>query len=345
MIEKLISFIESLKQNPKVQSFDEASTKQGIILPILHLLGWNTYNVDEVAPEYCMENRRVDYSLQLNKTNEFFIEVKKPSADLEKENYELQLLDYSFRQGVELATLTNGITWWFYLPTKKGDWRARKFYTIDIIQQESNDVASKFIDLLSKDNVHSGKAMQHAESIYKGRLKKKTIEDTLPEVWNKIITEPDGFLIDLIAEITEKVCGFKTESKDVERFLANHEAKFLVSPELADEKVEEERRHRPERPRGAKLSQDDLIPYIVEVLRKHGGRARKDEVDRELYERFRTTFQQAWYQELVAQGIPRWQHNIAWAKERAKRKGLIKGASESGRGYWELTSKAMRQAR
>ena len=340
MIEELIDFIESLKRNPTVQSFDEASTKQAIILPILHLLGWNTHNIDEVTPEFSVENKRVDYSLRLNKTNEFFIEVKKTGVDLE--NYEEQLLDYSFRQGVELATLTNGITGWFYLPTKKGDWRARKFYTIDIIQQESNDVASKFIDLLSKGTVQSGKAIQHAESIYKGRLKRKTIEDTLPEVWNKIITETDSLLIDLIAERTEKVCGFKTEAKDVEKFLVKHEAKFLVSPELFDGKVEGKKQHRPKRPKGAKLSQDDLIPYIVEVLRKHGGRARKDEVDRELYERFQATFQQAWYQELVAQGIPRWQHNIAWAKERAKRKGLIKSAEESGRGYWELTATDIR---
>jgi hypothetical protein len=34
----------------------------------------------------------------------------------------------------------------------------------------------KFIDLLLRANVQTGKALQHAESIYKGRLRKKTIE-------------------------------------------------------------------------------------------------------------------------------------------------------------------------
>jgi len=121
-------------------------------------------NREEVTPEFSVESRRVDYSLRLNHTNEVFLEVKKTGEDLDK--YQEQLLDYSFRQGVELAILTNGTTWWFYLPTKKGDWKARKFYTIDVIQQESHDVAQKFIDLLSKANVQTGKALQHAESIY-----------------------------------------------------------------------------------------------------------------------------------------------------------------------------------
>lgn len=336
MLEQLNSFIENLKANPKVSSFDEASTKQAIILPLIHILGWNTYNVDEVTPEFLVENRRVDYSLRLNNTNEFFIEVKKIGEDLEK--YQEQLLDYSFRQGVELATLTNGITWWFYLPTKKGDWRARKFYTIDIIQQESNDVASKLVDLLSKNNVQSGKAVQHAESIYKGRLKKKTIEDTLPEAWNKIITEADSLLIDLIAEITEKLCGFKPETEVVKQFLEYHEAEFLISPEILEKPKPQI--SPPTLPPDKKITQDELIPYIIEVLRKHGGRARKDEVEQEIYQLFHETFQQPWYQKLVSTGIPRWKHNLAWAKERAKKKGLIKSPEESGRGYWELTQKA-----
>ena len=131
-----------------------------IVLPILRRLGWDTENSEEVFPEYSVEAKRVDFALRLKNSNYFFLEVKNPGQDVE--NHQEQLLNYSFRQGVELATLTNGMTWLFYLPMKKGDWKARKFYTIDIIQQDSNDVVSKFIDLLSRDNVQSGKAVQHA---------------------------------------------------------------------------------------------------------------------------------------------------------------------------------------
>lgn len=342
MIDQVKSFVDSLKNNPRVPNFDEAATKQAIILPLLHLLGWNTYNIDEVTPEFSVENRRVDYSLRISNTNEVFIEVKKTGVDLEK--HQEQLLDYSFRQGVELAVLTNGTTWWFYLPTKKGDWKTRKFYTIDIIQQESHDIAQKFIDLLSKANVQTGKTLEHAEKIYKGRLKKKVLEETLPEAWNKLISEPDSLLLDLLAKTTEKLSGFKPDVNEVTRFLKHYESRFLLLPEEDISTVE------PPKPRVApasipeskKISQDDLIPIIVKVLQKHGGRARKDQLEEEIYQLFKDLFKEPWYQETVSNGVPRWQHNIAWAKERAKRKGLIKRPDDSGRGYWELTTSGMK---
>lgn len=338
MIEQLITLLETLKVNPRIFIFDEVATKQAIILPILHLLGWNTYNIDEVTPEFSIENRRVDYSLRLNNTNEVFLEVKKTSEDLEK--HQEQLLDYSFRQGVDLAILTNGITWWFYLPMKKGDWKARRFYTIDITQQESNYVAEKFIDLLSKANVQTGKAFQHAESIYIGKLKKKVLAETLPEAWNKLISEPDSLLLDLLSETTEKLCGFKPELDEVTRFLKRYEGQFRLSPEeeISIKEPSNSRISAPPIFEGTKISQDDLIPHVVKVLQKHGGRARKDQVEEEIYNMFKDTFKEPWYQEKVSHRVPRWKHNIAWAKERAKQlHGYTKSAKESGRGWWELT--------
>ncbi len=100
----LIEFIKKLKNKPQIHSFDEAATKQTIILPILQILGWEIFDREEVCPEFYVENRRVDYCLRLNYQNEFFIEAKRTGEDLE--NHQEQLLEYAFRQGVELASLT-----------------------------------------------------------------------------------------------------------------------------------------------------------------------------------------------------------------------------------------------
>ena len=87
-----------------------------------------------------------------------------------------------------------------------------------------------------------------------------------------------------------------------------------------------------------KITQDDLIPYIIKILHRHGGRASKKQVDEEIYQMFQDEFQDEWYQGMVSHGIPRWKHNIAFAKERAKLlHGYIKSAEESGYGIWELT--------
>jgi hypothetical protein len=93
---------------------------------------------------------------------------------------------------------------------------------------------------------------------------------------------------------------------------------------------------------GKRISQDELIPHIIKVLQKHGGRARKDQVEEEIYQMFKDIFKEPYYQETVSIGVPRWQHNIAWAKERAKKRRLIKRPEESGRGFWEFTEKGMK---
>jgi hypothetical protein len=234
------------------------------------------------------------------------------------------------------------MTFWFYLPTKKGDWKARKFYTIDIIQQEIPDVAQKFIDLLSKANVQTGKALQHAESIYKGKQRKKIIEETLPEAWNKLISEPDSLLVELISETIEKLCGLKPENQEIIHFLKIYEGRFILSPVEEIQITNPPRITSPPISPGKRISQDELIPHIIKVLQKHGGRARKDQVEEEIYQMFKDIFKEPYYQETVSNGVPRWQHNIAWAKERAKKRRLIKRPEESGRGFWELTEKGMK---
>ncbi|MDP8241609.1 MAG: type I restriction endonuclease [Candidatus Celaenobacter antarcticus] len=227
MKDKIISFTESLKFDRSIETFDEAATKQAIVLRLLNLLGWNTFNISEITPEYSVGSQRVDYSLRINSSNKVFIEVKKISEDLE--NHQEQLLNYSFQEGVKLAVLTNGITWWFYLPLNEGSWEQRKFYSIDILQQESENVADKFIDFLSKENVSSGQAIINAEAIYTSQKKKNIVQSTIKKAWNKIISEPDDLLVDLLNETTEKICGYKASNEQIENFLTKNKSNLIIS--------------------------------------------------------------------------------------------------------------------
>ena len=52
MEERLLSLVEQLKSDRRLASFDEAATKQIVLLRIISLLWWNIYNIDEVVPEY-----------------------------------------------------------------------------------------------------------------------------------------------------------------------------------------------------------------------------------------------------------------------------------------------------
>ncbi|MCK4816975.1 restriction endonuclease subunit R [bacterium] len=217
MKEQLITFIADIRSNNLINNFDEATTKQVIILRLLSILSWNIFDSSEVTPEYSVSGKRVDYSLRINNANKVFLEVKKVTEDIE--NHQEQLLNYSFQEGVKLAVLTNGITWWFYLPLNEGNWEQRKFYAIDIIQQERSDIANKFIDFLGKENVKNEEAVKKAEQIYKGRVKDIEIKRNLPRAWNKLISEPDDLLVELINETLEKICGYRADDKQIESFL------------------------------------------------------------------------------------------------------------------------------
>ncbi|TET80936.1 restriction endonuclease subunit R [candidate division TA06 bacterium] len=218
MQEQLQELIEAIRSGQRRFMSSEAETKQGIILPILSYLGWNVFDPDEVHPEYPVGRESVDFALKCGEHAKVFVEAKKPSENLE--HHEEQLLKYSFREGVELAVLTNGVTWWFYLPTSKGSWEHRRFYTVDIHEQSMDDIKQKFADFLSRDNVSSGKAFVKAEKTYETRRKNLSIDRTLPQAWNGIIGGPDEILMDLIASKTENLCGYRPSPDTVERFIA-----------------------------------------------------------------------------------------------------------------------------
>lgn len=217
MKENLIATINEIRSNTSLALLDEASIKAGVIQRLLSLVGWNPFDVNEVKPEYAVESRRVDFSLRIGGTNKVFIEVKRPNENLEP--HQEQLLEYAFREGVKLAILTNGITWWFYLPLNEGSWEQRRFFTADFSAQEPESISEKFIDLLSKKNIASWDALKNAEHLYRSRQRKDVLKDALPKAWYKLINDPDDRLIELIIETTEKLSGFRPEINDVEKFL------------------------------------------------------------------------------------------------------------------------------
>jgi hypothetical protein len=234
MTGQLLDFIMSFKAKAdQLKKYDEIETKQAMILPILQFLGWNVWDTDEVKPEHPVEGKkaadggRVDFCLRIKKKSEIFLEIKRPSEELEK--HQEQLLDYSFREGIDIAVLSNGMVWWFYLARKKGHWKERKFYAIDISQQRSDEIGEKFNQLLSKQNVQSGDALQSTEFISNEKDKKKKITETLPKAWNKVVGGYDSILLDLLADTTESMCGFRPEIEDIKDVINNSKGTLLLS--------------------------------------------------------------------------------------------------------------------
>ena len=235
MTQNLVNFINELKKNIVPGLSSEAETKLAVILPILQNLSWNVFNVEEIKPEYSVGSGRVDFALIIKGQCKVFIEAKPIGEDLS--NHQEQLLKYSFQEGVPLSVLTNGITWWFYLSTSEVPWERRRFFTIDILEQECQQVIEKFSDFLSKENISSGDAIKNANLVLKNKQKIKIIEETIPKAWTKIIDEPDERLIELINETVEKICGLKAEPDVIVSFIKNiSETKLVPSINVLEDR-------------------------------------------------------------------------------------------------------------
>ena len=232
-VQTLDDLLKEIREDSSISNLNEADAKRRIIERILSLLGWDIYG-PEIKAEHGVGERRVDYALQINGENKVFLEAKKPGENLD--NHQKQLLDYSFERGVKLAILTNGTEWWFYLPLKEGDWNDRRFDTLNLLQQDIEGITKKFDLLLSRQNVDSGKAVQHAESILERRQKEKLFRESLPKAWNRIIkdSDRDSLLVDLLKETTEDIGGFRLEESEVgkiSQFIRSHQEKWILSPE------------------------------------------------------------------------------------------------------------------
>lgn len=262
MNDALLSAINDIRSNKALFTLDEASIKAGVILCLLSLLGWNPFDINEVRPEYTIEAKRVDFSLRIGSINKVFIEVKRPTENLEQ--HQEQLLNYSFREGVKLAVLTNGKTWWFYLPLHEGSWEQRRFFAADFLAQDAKAISTRFIELLSKAVVNSGDAIKNAEHLYKNRQKITVLKEAIPKAWDKIINDPDDLLVDLIVETTEKLSGFRPEVGDIEQFLVNFSQGAGAVPAQDSQSVQSSQASRSiPRPRSVAPNVEDYINKMV----------------------------------------------------------------------------------
>jgi hypothetical protein len=226
MEKKIIEFIKELKSNKKLAGFDEASTKQAVVLRMLSFMGWDIFDVAQVYPNYSANSTNVSYALRIRNTNKIFIEVKRVHSKLD--NHQKSLVDLSFREGVNLAVLTNGIIWWFYLVSANGSWQRKWFYSIDLMKQKPDTFVPNLMNLLSKTKVAKGQSLKAAKSLFQ-KKRQKLAANFLPEAWNRIISQPNKIFVELLSDQTEKLCRFKVDTKSIEEFLGKHLDKWLLT--------------------------------------------------------------------------------------------------------------------
>lgn len=210
--------IEAIRSGIKGGRFpNEASVSQGIVMRLLQALGWPVYDTQVVCPEYAIEGRRVDYALCHPARKPIaFIEVKQIG---QSDGAERQLFEYAFHVGVPFAILTDGQEWNFFLPAEQGDYGERRVYKLDLLERDLQESADRLTRYLSYAEVNSGRAISAAREDYQSISRNRQMLSALPEAWQRLVSEEDELLLELVADRVESLSGFKPDLDTVAKFL------------------------------------------------------------------------------------------------------------------------------
>lgn len=215
--------IEEIRAGIKAGRFvNEAAVSQGIVLRLLHALSWPAYDTQIVCPEYSLQGQRVDYALCHPPSKPItFVEVKQIGKS---EGAERQLFEYAFHIGVQLAILTDGQEWNFFLPGERGDYSERRVYKLDIVERDISECAARLTRYLQYGASISGAAIEAAREDYRNVSRERQMKSTLPKAWTRLLEEEDELLIELVADRVENLCGYKPDPDTVARFLKENVA-------------------------------------------------------------------------------------------------------------------------
>lgn len=178
-------------------AYNETECRDEYISPLLECFGWDVHNKKGKAPQYkevvvekfSNSSERPDYTLTLNGVSKMFVEAKKPSVDVTIEiEPAMQTRKYGWNANHALAILTNFENLLIYDTTNKpeeGDSAStslyKKYYYEDYV-----DKFQEIADLISRDNVYSGKYDELVKSNLQSDARYSTeIDETFLKQINK----------------------------------------------------------------------------------------------------------------------------------------------------------------
>jgi len=182
-VKKLVERYKELVETGDPQKLTEEETKKDFILPLFHVLNWDTQNSREVSAEETISKKRVDYGFRINGIPKFFLEAKSLREKLETE-YAEQAINYSWLKSTTWAVLTNFVE----LKVYNAEWKARSSIDKIFFELKWTEFIEKFdkLWLLSKDSFLQNELDRIAEEW--GKKQKKTpVAPVMKQLFNDLM--------------------------------------------------------------------------------------------------------------------------------------------------------------
>ncbi len=214
-IVKLVEKYQTEKVAGKLAKYSEEETKKGFIEPLFSALGWDFLQRNEVTAEEQISKDRVDYGFYLNGRIKFYLEAKKFSVDLYREDHAKQAIRYSWNKGVTWAALSDfeglmvfnalspekslagkkylSFTYQEYLTRfEELWWLSKQAFTEDVLDREAEKVGKKLqkvsvTEKLAKDLNDSRKILTEAFTSWNQKVSPYLIDEGVQKLLDRLI--------------------------------------------------------------------------------------------------------------------------------------------------------------
>jgi hypothetical protein len=194
----------------------EEATKQALVLPFLHVLGFDIYDPTEIRPEYISDFakkksngqfEKIDYALYVKGELGIFVECKPIGA--KPEDHDGQLSRYfNATQSVRVGVLTNGLCYRFFTDLQAPNiMDSEPFLEFNILSVTERD--ADMLKAFTKEGFNSATVQRYAEEVISMEKITKLVDE--------LLRNPSEEFIRFILDNLKLVSGRITE-RVVERF-------------------------------------------------------------------------------------------------------------------------------
>lgn len=207
---------------------NERAVSTSIVVPILRELGWDDSDPTVVKPEYATGKGRVDYALSPRAGSPaVFVEVKGVGKSGEADR---QLFEYAFHEGAQIAVLTDGRVWSFYLPGQFGSYDERRVFQLDLLERDEAEAEQRLTRYLARTRIQNGSALADASADYQDQAARRQAAEKLPQAWTDLLRGPDAELAKLLRDTVEGLSGHRPSDEAVAAFLSKMAVQSGLGP-------------------------------------------------------------------------------------------------------------------
>lgn len=217
---QLATFLGNLHSDTRIASYNTLQLKQAVILKVLHLLGWDAFDVSKVQADHVAGGVTIDYALQTPTNGMIFLHIVKPLDETTHDEQD-KILKLAAAENARIAVLTDGVHWSLFSPHQRGTFNDKEFACVNITEQTAEDSEQVLKHFLTYRIAVSGTAFTRAEKICTDRLKKKSknISTAQWQAWADTLRKFEDVFAELTAVEAKRVGG-NVEVQDAKKFFA-----------------------------------------------------------------------------------------------------------------------------